>query len=133
LPVFLLQPAADALVLHPGEPAMSAPTYRPYDETVGRLGSSSCVAIGPNHVLSARHVSAPVGTEVIIAGITYAVAQYQYIGTADLRLCRISRDGQLANLTRWVPLYTGTNEQSQTQLAIGGFGKGRGNTLYNKS
>ena len=126
----LVQSTGFGIVLHTDD----EPNDRPADEVVGRWGSSgSCVVISPNHVLTTRHQGGGAGTTVKIGGTNYKVAQISNISVgdpADLRVARVTTmDGQLANLTDYVPLYTGTQE-TQKSTTMGGFGKRRGSTLY---
>jgi len=116
------------LVLHPDSNVV--PADKPENDVVGRWATASCVAIGSNHVLTARHISGQVGTIVKIAGADYRVAQEFNLSSADLRITRIiTLDGQLANLENYVPLNTNKHEAGKTGV-LAGFGKGRGNTLY---
>ena len=127
-----------ALVLHPtGAPPVNW-TGQPHDSVVGRWATNaSCVAVGPNHIITTRHQKGGVGNSVIFAGVSYKVAQEWIepdepgsLGNADLRVCRIETpNDQPANLQHYVQLYTATDEVGQ-QPVFGGYGKGRGNTLW---
>lgn len=132
--VLLTASASFAIVTHPDDPVIGIGDI-PDANVIGRWASSSCVVINPNYVLTARHITGDIGTTVTIAQTNYIVAQIAYIGTADLRVTRITTPaGAPANLTNTVALNNDiNNEASKTNLAIGGFGKGRGATLYNDS
>ena len=125
--VLLTPSVVFGLVLHTDD----EPTDKPPDDVVGRWRTnSSCVVINPNYVITTRHQGGSSGT-VQIGGIDYTIAQITNIGSVDLRVVRITTaDGQPANLPNWVPLYTKRIEKNETELTMGGFGKGRGETLY---
>ena len=125
--LLLLPSVCSGLVLHTDD----EPTDKPPDNVVGRWRTNaSCVVISPNHVLTVRHAGGSSGT-VQIGGTNYTIAQISNIGSADLRVVRITTaDGQPANLPDWVPLYRSRDEKYQTEYTMGGFGKGRGETLY---
>ena len=125
-----------AIVTHPDDPVIGG-TDIPQGEVIGRWGSSSCVVINPDYVLTARHIPGDFGTTVTVGQTDYVVAQIAYIGTADLRVTRITTPGGApANLPDMVALNNDENETSygnNNDIAMGGFGKGRGGTLYNDS
>jgi hypothetical protein len=139
--VLVMSSAVYGLVLHPvGEPDMGTWTDHPNVAVVGRVhyydvGTSSnyygsCVAIAPNFVITARHVRAEVGSSVYFGGVEYKVRAVWYEpsadGLADLRVCGISRpDGEPANLSEYVGLYTTANESGK-DIVMGGYGGGRG-------
>jgi len=126
--LLLLPPSVGfGLIVHTDD----EPTDKPPDEIVGRWrGNASCVVISPNYVLTVRHSGGSSGT-VQIGGTDYTIAQISNIGSVDLRVVRITTaDGQPANLPDWISLYTSRNEKNQTEYTMGGFGKGRGETLY---
>jgi hypothetical protein len=122
----LLAPAAQAIVLHTGDTGVAAGS-RPTDNVIGAWGTNgSAVAIAPNALLTVRHTAGGVGTSVLFGGNPYLVSKETDIGTADLRVCQITKpDGSPANLTDIAPLYTDTLEVGQTAV-IGGFGQGNG-------
>ena len=129
--VLLTASAGLAIVTHPGDPVIED---IPQGDVVGRWASSSCVVINPNYVLTARHISGDIGTSVTVGQTNYVVAQIAYIGTADLRVTRITTPaGMPANLPDTVALNDNRLEKFNNYLALGGFGKGRGETLYNDS
>lgn len=129
--VLLAASVSLGIVTHPNDPNI---TDIPQGDVIGRWGTASCVVINPNYVLTARHISGDIGTTVTVGQTNYVVAQIAYIGTADLRVTRITTPaGAPANLTDTVALNDNGNETSKNSLAMGGFGKGRGATLYNDS
>lgn len=110
------------------------PPDRPLDSFVGRWNTNaSCVAIGPNHVVTTRHQNGGVGTIVNFNGIPYKVIQESYIkhnttNYADIRVARIiTTAGEPANLTEFAPLYI-SNEIGKT-IILGGYGKYRGTSI----
>jgi hypothetical protein len=121
---------ASAVVVHP-EHANSS-LEAPSSELIGAWATSgSCVAIAPNYVVTASHVSTvAVGKSIEIAGNTWEVAESVDHPDVDLRIARIaSPGGAPANLTRYAPLYTGNGETQFDRVVIGGVGKVRGDTL----
>ncbi len=126
-----LVPAAPALglVLHPG--AEMPASERPADGAVGRwVNNGSCVAVGPNYVITTRHQGFDPGYAVWIGGVEYRTAEIFNHYEADIRVVRITKpDGQDANLSYYVAPYTGTAEEYETAI-LGGYGKGRGSTLF---
>jgi hypothetical protein len=114
-----------AIVLHPGDDAGEPAAERPEDAVVGRWGNNaSAVAIGPNHILTTRHQGGGVGTTVVFGGVSYTVAEEIPIGSADLRVARVTG----GTLSQFVGLYSGANEIGQTAV-LGGYGQGRGANL----
>jgi hypothetical protein len=115
-----------AIVVH----VDATPADKPSDNVVGRWGTNaSCVVISGNEVLTARHPGGGVGTTVQIAGVDYLVDQVTNIGLADLRIAVLTTtEGDPINLTDYASLYSSTNETNKTGI-LGGFGKGRGDTL----
>jgi hypothetical protein len=115
-----------AIVVH----VDATPSDKPSDDVLGRWGTNaSCVVISGNEVLTARHPGGGVGTTVQIAGVNYLVDQVTNIGVADLRIAVLTTtEGDPINLTDYVSLYSATNETNKTGI-LGGFGKGRGDTL----
>ncbi|MFP4054409.1 MAG: dockerin type I domain-containing protein [Phycisphaerae bacterium] len=103
----------------------------PPSSWVGRWGSKGgCVAIGPNHVVTTLHLGGGAGTSVTIAGKALKVAEVFDDPGADLRIARIATAGGApANLTKYAPLYTGSDETSINTFALGGRGKVRGEEL----
>jgi hypothetical protein len=137
--VLAMSSAVYGLVLHPGgEPDMGTWTDRPNAAVVGRVhyydGSNnyygSCVAIGPNFMITARHVRGEIGSSVYFGGVEYIVRSVWYEpadgGSADLRVCGISRpSGEPANLSEYASPYTVANELNK-DIVMGGYGGGRG-------
>ena len=122
------------LVLHPdGEPDLETWTDRPHEETVGRWGTNgSCVAVGPNYIVTTRHQGGGTNTSVYFGEppVEYKVRETWFEpdadGRADLRLCRIEKaSGGPAALTHYVSPYEDDDEIG-SNVVIGGYGKGRG-------
>ena len=120
--------SAFGLVLHPGDE--DPPPLRPLDAAVGRwVTNGSCVAVGPNHVITTRHQNWLSNKPVWIGGVEYRTAEIFDHSEADLRAVRIATpEGQNADLTYYIPPYTDTGERYET-LVIGGYGLGRGSEL----
>jgi malate synthase len=113
------------LILHPDNEPSAGWSGRPSSNVVGRWGSNaSCVAISPDCVVTTAHQYGGVGTTVVIGGQTYYVARVERDGGYDVRVAKL----RLANLSDYVSVYTGSQEQNKT-MAIGGWGKGRGAEL----
>ena len=128
---FALARPAGAIVLHDdSDPVPSGTVNRPVDAVIGRWNdNASCVAIGPNHVITTQHQGGGVGTAVVIDGVEYRAAELFGHGAADMRLVRITTlTGEDADLTDHADLYAGTGELGQTAI-IGGYGMGRGDVL----
>jgi len=123
--------SAGAVVLHDdSDPVPTGTANRPSDALMGRWSTNgSCVAIGPNHVVTTQHQGVAVGQPVVINGVDYVVAEFFSHGAADMRLARITTPGGAdADLTEYATLYTGTGEAGMTAV-IGGYGMGRGDDL----
>ena len=117
--VLLAAPVGSAIVTHPNEPVI---TDIPPGDVVGRWADGSCVVINPNYVLTARHIVGNIGTTVKVGQVNYAVAQIAYIGTADLRVTRITTlTGEPANLTDTVALNDNRFEKKQQFSGYGWF------------
>jgi len=123
-----------ALVLHPdGEPDLETWTDKPHAEVVGRWGTNgSCVAVGPNYIVTTRHQGGGTNTSVYFGQPPreYKVAEVWLEpsddGKADLRICRIVKAaGGPAALTHYVTPYEDDDELG-SDVVIGGYGKGRG-------
>jgi hypothetical protein len=134
---------ARGVVIHPEADPDAA--VLPPAEMVGAWGTTgSCVAIAPNYVLTAKHVSnGGEGTAIDIAGGTYVARHVVEHPTADLSVVRIaSTNGAPANLGSYARPYNGGGELSFPSLmsdparsgnvAIGGVGKIRGEGLYSQ-
>src|SRR4051794_6153417 len=85
---------ARAVITHPGED----PPPQPPSDVVGRWdvdggANASAVAIAPNHVITTRHQgSGGVGSIVQFGASRYKVASETVIGSADLRVLRITQE-----------------------------------------
>lgn len=117
--------AGYAIVLHPdGEPNLSTWTDKPDANVIGRWrGNASCVAISRNCVITTRHQGGLTG-QVIIGTAAYEIGTIWEHQTADLRIAKL----QNANLSYFVDIFPDGNEIG-CEVVIGGFGKGRGQTL----
>jgi hypothetical protein len=128
--------SASGVVLHtydppsdPTKPPYNQPTDHPNNAVVGSWNyNASCVAISPNYIITTRHQNAGVGTTVTFGGKNYTVAEVTVNGSVDMRVARLELNGQPANLTSYVDVYTGSSEVGKN-IVIGGFGKGRGDEL----
>jgi hypothetical protein len=122
---------AHAVITHPGDDATITTISAPPANAIGRWSTNaSAVAINPNYILTTRHQGGGVGTSVVFGGTTYEVAEVINVGTADLRIARITTvgGGAPANLSTFTPLYTGSDAAPLT-FTLGGFGRGRGAAL----
>lgn len=116
---------ASGLVLHPNNEPPTSWSGRPSSNVVGRWGSnSSCVVISADCVATTNHQGGGVGTAVVIDGQTYYVARVERDGATDVRVAKL----RLAELSEFVPLYTGSGELLRS-FVLGGYGKGRGTEL----
>ena len=124
----VLSGSAFGLVLHPTDE--DPPPVRPLDAAVGRwVDNASCVPVGPNYVITTRHQDWGLNKSVWIDGVRYVTAEIFDHDGADLRVVRLTTPGgQNADLSYYIPPYTGTQEQLKT-VVIGGYGRGRGNPL----
>lgn len=124
-----LTTSVHAIVLFPNAPAV---TDKPHDDVVGRYrGNASAVAVAPNYVITTRHQLGDLGSNVYLGGVQYEAAEIFTYGNADIRLVRLETvGGDDANLTHYVPMYTGITEVT-SEGVLGGFGKGRGGVLSN--
>lgn len=131
-------PAA-AIVLHPGAPSLPAAVH-PDDALIGRWGlNASCVPISPDTVLTTVHQdwSNPLAPRtVVIDSVAYtATIEEDHVGggtdpAAEIRLARLTRNGQPADLAYWADLHTAADGPVEDRIvAIGGYGKGRGPAL----
>ncbi len=68
---------AHGVILHDdSDPVPGGTVNRPVDALVGRWGSNaSCVVVSPNHVITTQHQGGSPGTNVVIGGVKYVVAQ----------------------------------------------------------
>ena len=136
LGVFLASPALGVIV-HPG---VGQPSDTPHNDVIGKWilagdteQTASCVAISPDWVITTRHQAGAVGTKVVLGGVEYQVAEIVPHSSHDIRLARVTKNGQPANLQHYVDLYTGTNETALPLVTIGGYGRLRGATLNDGS
>jgi hypothetical protein len=128
--VLLAAGDARAVINHPADDGTIGSVAKPPAAVVGQWsGNASAVAIDPNYILTTRHQGGGVNTNVVFNGITYKVAQEIAVGTADLRIARITElDGDPANLASFVPIYSGSDAPTLA-FTLGGFGRGRGADL----
>jgi autotransporter-associated beta strand protein len=128
---------ARALVLHPGSTLPAS--AHPADAVVGRWGDesnpeasrASCVAVAPNYVLTTRHQGLGTGASVWMGGVQCVVAEIMNHVSADIRVVRLTLpDGSDANLSAYVAPYASSNGEWGKTMVLGGYGKGRGATLY---
>lgn len=129
--VLSLASSSYAVINHPIDDANAPLIPRPADAVIGRWGTNaSAVAVAPNYILTTRHQAGGVGTTVVFDGNSYKVAQEIIVGTADLRIARITLpDGTTpANLSSFVPVYSGSDAAPLT-FTMAGYGRGRGTTL----
>ena len=123
--------SAFGIILHPGGEPDAGWVDRPSDNVVGRWGSSaSCVAIGPNYILTTRHQGGDINTPVIITGVSYTIEQIWTDPAnpqADIRVVKLHS----ANLSEYVDLYSLDIDPDELDQAIvmGGYGDGRGALL----
>jgi len=106
----------------------SPPPSPPADALIGQwMDNASCVAVGPDMVITTRHQGStdPGATYITIGGTTYTVAEFFNHGSADLRLARIvTAGGQPASLGQFAAVATGTDEVGRS-MYLGGYGVGR--------
>jgi len=129
---------ARGLVLHPdGE---TPPASHPDDAAIGRWSTNaSCVAVGPNTVVTTCHQGGGVGTNVYFPDADgdglmdhYTVAEIFQHNKADIRVARLLPVGDDPDLTYYIAPYTGTpSETTYASAVVGGYGKGRGADLVN--
>jgi len=127
----LLGQRAGAVITYPEDDASAGSIPRPAGNVVGQWSTNaSCIAIRSNYVLTTRHQGGGVGTTVTFGGTQYVVAEEIPVGTADLRIARLTTPGgQPANLTDFVPVYNGDDSATGQVFTMGGFGRGRGAAL----
>jgi hypothetical protein len=120
--------SSQSLVLHPADdPPLGL--SKPADAVVGQwLGTNeaSLVVIDPNFAVTTKHQGGGIGTDVMIDGTMYKVAEIINHPTADLRVVRLETPGGgAANLADFVGVYDQTDEVGQVAV-FGGYGEGRG-------
>ncbi len=131
--VLLLCRSTLGVIIHPVDEEVIFDAPAP--AVVGAWGSTgSCVAIAPNYVATARHVStATDGAAVRIAGKTYYATNTVDHDSADLRVARIvTANNAPANLTEYASPYLGEDELLFDNMVIGGVGKVRGESLMSE-
>ncbi len=92
---------------------------------VGSFGRFQGTPVGPRHFLAARHIGLPVGTPLVLNGVSYPTTAFFDDAGSDLRLWQI--DGTFAS---WAPLYRGSGEVGQP-FVVFGRGAGRGGEIRN--
>jgi hypothetical protein len=126
--LLLLTPGiTQGIILHTDD----QPTDHPSDLVVGRWGSNaSCVVVGPNYIVTARHQGGGVGSIVTIDGVEYQVAEVITKDDNDLRVARLeTSQGQPANLDAYVGIFTSQGDEFYEKIVVGGYGKYRGSEL----
>lgn len=129
-----------SIILHEGgEPNLLTWADKPANAVVGRWSTNaSFVVVFPKWILTTRHQNTSPAT-VDINGVTYnCIYNSQWVGggstnNADIRLIRLKNlDGSDPNLVDYAAPYTTTDEilKQGAYIAIGGYGRGRENTLY---
>lgn len=68
------------------------PLPLPDNAWVGTFNGSSCVGIGRNWFISARHVGGNVGQGIHMRGVLYAVLEIRSHPTFDIQLLRVAQD-----------------------------------------
>lgn len=64
----------------------------PANSFIGAWNGSSCVAVGPHHFLSAKHVGGVVGQNVVMKGVPYRVVEILLHTLYDVQLLRVAED-----------------------------------------
>ncbi|MFN3168323.1 MAG: PEP-CTERM sorting domain-containing protein [Phycisphaeraceae bacterium] len=123
--------SSGALVLHPADdPPLGL--AKPADAVVGQwlgVNEASLVVIDPNFAITTKHQGGGIGTDVVIDGAMYKVADIVNHPTADLRVVRLETPGgSAANLSDFVGVYDQTDEVGQTAV-LGGYGEVRGDDI----
>ena len=113
----------NAIILHPNYEPDDDWTGRPNNDVIGRWATNaSCVAVGPNLVITTRHQGGGVGTTVVFGTNSYTVKEV-INHSADLRLAMLTS----ANLTEYADINFANNEVDQ-QFVVGGYGVGNGDS-----
>ena len=119
----LLAGNSQALVLYNNAVPPSTPPSGVMGLYAGWMG---CVVINPNWIIVCNHEGGGVGTQVVVNGTTYVVAE-MHNSTYDLNLARITNlDGSNANLTDYADLCLDASGLVGRQVVIGGYGEVRG-------
>jgi hypothetical protein len=122
---------ASAIILDPNAPL---PVSKPADTFVGRWNANaSCVLVGPDMVITTRHQGGGVGSTVQIGGVNYTVSNVWYDvepNVPDLQVAELAG----ANFKQYAQINTVTTEAAwKGTVVLGGYGMGRGATLYYKN
>jgi hypothetical protein len=128
--LFLVAPS-QAIILDPNAPA---PASTPPATFMGRWNdNASCVVVGPDMVITTRHEGGGVGSIVQIGGVNYTVSNVWYDvdpNVADVQVAELAG----ANFKQYAQINTaGAEGAHHWTVAIGGYGMGRGSTLYYKN
>ncbi|MBN2844227.1 MAG: hypothetical protein JXM68_14165, partial [Sedimentisphaerales bacterium] len=122
-----------AIVRHPCSDASIAFMDHPSDKIIGKWnGNASCVAIGPDMVITTCHQKGGVGSRVYIDGRQYIVSECYippgYNGTEpDVRIARLAN----ADLQSYVQVIDSSMEIADgSPVCIAGFGRTRGQEQY---
>ena len=102
--------------------------------SIGRWNSNaSCVVVGPDMVITTRHQGGGVGSTVVVGGVSYTVSNVWYDvdpNVPDLQVAELAG----ANFKQYAKINTtGAEAGRKWTVAIGGYGKGRGATLFYKN
>lgn len=123
----LTLPAA-GVIRHPEDDAVTFDA--PHPDVVGLWNNNaSAVAIGPSYAITTRHQDGNLNSTITFGGITYDVVEIHNIGNVDLRVVRLELNGAPANLTQWVNVFDGNDNNFSQQFVMGGYGRDRGNAL----
>ncbi len=94
----------NAIVRHPFSDSKIAFMDHPSDKVVGKWGyNSSCVAIGPDLVITTKHQKGGVGTKVSIDGRQYTVQNVLLL----LDIMRLNRMSELLDwlMQTWIVMF----------------------------
>jgi len=81
---------------------------------VGTWGGFQATAVGPNHILAAKHVGGAIGEGFTLNGVTYPTTAFFDHPTSDLRLWKIQ-----GTLPSWAPLYRLSDENGKAIVVFG--------------
>jgi len=81
---------------------------------VGTWGGFQATAVGPSHILAAKHVGGAVGEGFTLNGVTYTATAFFDHPTSDLRLWKIQ-----GTLPSWAPLYRLPDENGKAIVVFG--------------
>lgn len=127
---------AYSIILHDD----NQPAVHPDNGVIGKWSSNaSCVAIGKRYIITTGHQGGGVGTNILINGQNYKVADELYVGS-DIRVARIENlNSSQTSLSEFASIYYDPQYTRRLRLkpiTIGGYGKIRGtplvqdNTIY---